>query len=195
MKVFQNTNNGMKMLNHNNVHYEIDKIVEKLEINDYKFTLRVRASIKSRNRNIKISINNETIFSGDIEEGNYEYTKEMHIPPGQSVCFEIATNTHQHGDKIIVETLLINGVDIEKTNLWIMDLRRFKHTDGRIEEKVNGLYHNGQWSITLPTPIFPWIVEKKRQLSVGVKYKTHDLGYDEKIDDMHYKILDRVYRN
>jgi hypothetical protein len=183
------------MLNSNNIHHEVDQILKKSEINDYQITLGFDAKLLSGNRDLTILLNNNIIYSKDILTGSYEIKEESFIPPGKGIKLEAKTSSHVNGDKIIITKLEINGVNIHKTNLWLLDRQKFTHSDGEIETSNNGLYHNGTWSIEIPTPVFPWMMEKKRQLSKDVHYIDRDSkAYEEKLDDIYYKLLNVVYR-
>lgn len=180
------------MLGHNNVNEEIDKLVKDYIIEDYKFTLVVECEIASQGRDLLVSINDDTVFNGAIKSGRYEFNKEIKIPAKQGAIIKAKSNTHEHGDKIIVKELHINGVEITKKHLWVMDRQKFTHSDDTIEMQNNGIYHNGTWSLELDTPIFPWLFRHGMTGSVAFAHRKNT--YKESVDDLHYKVINGVFR-
>ena len=184
------------MLNSNNIHHEIDQVVEKAEINDYKIVLDLEAELPSGKRDLKVLLNGEVVYEGMIETGKHTVTKEAHLSPGKGILMQARTSDHVNGDKIIVTRFEINGVNMHRTNLWLLDSQKFTHDNGEVEIGNNGLYHNGAWSIELPTPVFPWMMKKKREISKNVHYVDRDnKDYQEKLDDIYYKLSSKLWNS
>jgi len=186
------TMNGKAMLGHNNVNEEIDKLVKDSIIVDYKFTLIMQCEIQSEDRDLMVSVNDDVVFDGAVKSGRYEFDKEIKIPPGHKAIIKAKSNTHRHGDKIIINEVHVNGVNITKKHLWVMDQQKFTHIDNTIEMKNNGIYHNGTWSLELDTPIFPWLYKHGMSGSTWGSHKKHT--YKEAVDDLYYKVINNVFR-
>ena len=100
------TMNGKAMLGHNNVNEEIDKLVKDSIIVDYKFTLIMQCEIQSEDRDLMVSVNDDVVFDGAVKSGRYEFDKEIKIPPGHKAIIKAKSNTHRHGDKIIINDFI-----------------------------------------------------------------------------------------
>jgi hypothetical protein len=181
------------MLGHNNVNEEIDRLVNESTIVDYKFTLVIQCEIKSAYRDLSVSVNDDVVFEGAVKSGRYELSKEIKILPGQKAIIKAKSNTHKHGDKIIVDQFHVNGVSIKEKHQWVLDQQKFTHIDGKIEMNNNGIYHNGTWSLELHTPIFPWLFEHSVTGSEALLSHKKNT-YKETVDDLHYKVINTVFR-
>jgi hypothetical protein len=180
------------MLGHNNVNEEIDRLVKDYIIDDYKFTLIMECEIQSKVRNLLLSVNDDVLFDGMVKSGRYEFSKDIKIAPGHKAVIKANSNTHKHGDKIIVAEVHVNGVNITEKHLWVMDQQKFTHINGTIEMRNNGIYHNGTWSLEMDTPIFPWLFKHGMNGSVAFSHSKNT--YKESVDDLHYKIINGVFR-
>ena len=145
------------MIDRNNIEQELEKIVKSVQITDYQITLKVRAASVDRDSDITVSINDLVIHRGEMADGEHQLAGQVNVQPKSLIKIRAHTSTHRHGRRLEVIGLNVNGVDVFETNLWVMDDQRFTHTDGRVEPRTNGLYHNGTWGIDLPTPLLPWL--------------------------------------
>ena len=179
------------MLNRNNIEYEIDQVLESVQVVDYDIELDLAVRGQTGSFGVSVSANDESVYDGFPEFGDLTLCKSMNVPAGREIKLSASTATHRHGQRAIVVGLKINRVDVFKHNLWILDSQRFVHDNGKIEEGCNGLYHNGTWSLTMPTPLFPWIKQERVKRS-GIRYDDH-LKFD--IDgDEYYALLDKMFR-
>ena len=179
------------MLNRNNIEYEFDKIVDSVNIVDYNFEIGVTATSFLKEPTMELSIHDKVIYSGSLKDGEHKFVKKIKADVDSSVIIKAKTDDHIHKQKIVKDRLVINGVNIFKTNLWVLDNQKFTHTDGKIEMKNNGLYHNGTWSLELPTPIFPWMRKNSNKKAKGI-YKDHFRA--DGMSDDYYKLLDKIFR-
>ena len=144
-------------LNRNNIEYELDLIVDSVQITDYDIAITWDARNIDADSDHSISINGDVIHKGVLPDGTHTLTHKVNVPINSKIMFEAKTSTHKHGQHLIMTGLVINGVDMFGSNLWALDRRLFTHTDGRTEEISQGLYHNGTWTLEFPTPLFPWL--------------------------------------
>ena len=178
------------MINRNNIEYELEEIVKSVQITDYEITVKVRAVAMDKHSDLSVSINDEVIHSGDIAGGEHDLKRLVNVQPNKVIQLRAHTNTHKHGKRFEIIGLNVNGVDIFKTNLWVMDEQRFTHTDGRVELQNNGLYHNGTWGLDLPTPLLPWL----RQGSVARSKITFDHMLLDTSSEEYRLLLDKFFR-
>ena len=178
------------MINRNNIEYELEEIVKSVQITDYDIAIKVRAVAMDRKSDLSVSINDKVIHSGDIADGEHELKGSVNVQPNKVIQLRAHTNTHRHGKRLEVTGLNVNGVDIFKTNLWVMDDQRFTHADGRVEMQNNGLYHNGTWGIDLPTPLLPWL----RQGSIKRSKLSFDHMLLDTTSDEYRELLDKFFR-
>ena len=178
------------MINRNNIEYELEEIVRSVQITDYDITLKVRATAVYRDSNITVSINNQVIHRGDLADGEHELTGRVNVQPKGLIKIRAHTSTHRHGRRLEVIGLNVNGVDVFRTNLWVMDDQRFTHADGRVESRNNGLYHNGTWGIDLPTPLLPWL----RQGSIARSKLSFDHMLLDTTSEEYRLLLDKFFR-
>ena len=178
------------MINRNNIEHELEEIVKSVQITDYRITIKVRTVSMHRDSDLTVYINDHIIHSGVIDDGEHELTGLVTVQPNNVIKLRAHTSTHRHGRRLEVIGLNVNGVDVFKTNLWVMDDQRFTHADGRVESRNNGLYHNGTWGIDLPTPLLPWL----RQGSI----KRSKLSFDHMLLDTNSEeyrlLLDKFFR-
>jgi hypothetical protein len=178
------------MINRNNIEYELEEIVKSVQITDYEITVKVRAVAMDEHSDLSVSINDEVIHSGDIADGEHDLKRLVNVQPNKVIQLRAHTNTHKHGKRFEIIGLNVNGVDIFKTNLWVMDEQRFTHTDGRVELQNTGLYHNGTWGLDLPTPLLPWL----RQGSVARSKITFDHMLLDTSSEEYRLLLDKFFR-
>jgi len=179
------------VLNRNNIEYELDRIMECAEISDYDLEITITVKGMHTSTDMSVSANGEPIHTGYLADGDHVIKHKIHIKPNSKLELSMHTATHRHGQQVSLKGLRINKVDLIKSHLWIWDMFKFTHTDGRIEERNNGLYHNGTWGVTMPTPVFPWLTEERNKRS-NVEYRAH-LNFDIDGED-YYKLLDNVFR-
>ena len=178
------------MLNRNNIEYELDQIAKMAQVTDYDISLKVRTVGMGIGSDLSITANELCIHSGNIADGEHELKCKVTVEPDNVIELRAQTKSHRHGKQLVVCGLNINGVDVFKTNLWVMDGQKFTHTDGRIEMQNNGLYHNGTWALDLPTPVLPWL----RQGSISrSKVKFDHMLLDTKSDE-YRQLLDKFFR-
>ena len=179
------------MLNRNNIEHEIDKILETVHVLDYDIELVLSFIGQTGSFAVSVSINDRPVYNECPQDGDIPVTTSVNVPAGGEIKLAAITETHRHGQHAVVAGLKINRVDLIKHNLWIMDGQRFTHRDGKIEERCNGLYHNGTWSLTMPSPLFPWIKQERDKRS-KVSYPDHlDFGIN---GDEYYRLLDQMFR-
>lgn len=178
------------MINRNNIEHELEEIVKSVQITDYRITIKVRATAMHKDSDLTVSINDNIIHSGDIADGEHELTGLVTVQPNKVIKLRAQTSTHRHGKRLEVIGLNVNGVDVFKTNLWVMDDQLFTHTDGRVEPQNNGLYHNGTWGIDLPTPLLPWL----RQGSIARSKISFDHMLLDTTTDEYRELLDKFFR-
>ena len=179
------------MLNRNNVEHELDEIIECGVISDYDIEVTITAADLQSSTDMSISVNGEQIHHGYLADGDHVINHRTRVEPNKALELSMHTSMHRHPQKVFLKRLRINKVDLLETNLWITDLFVFTHTDGRKEEHNNGLYHNGTWKLTMPTPIFPWLIKERNQRS-SIVYREH-LNFSMDGED-YYKLLDDVFR-
>lgn len=178
------------MLNRNNIEYELDKILEPLDITDYELEIEVTVKAPLEPYEINLQANDTVIHTGGLPDGVKKFKTIVHVP-GSTLDLAAHTQTHIHGQHVVVSGLSINNLDIFKSNTWIMDRQKFTHINGDVEKQCNGLYHNGTWSLSMPTPIFPWIRRERNKIS-KVRYHDH-LTFDADGED-YYALLDKIFR-
>jgi len=178
------------MLNRNNIEYELDKILEPLDIKDYELEIDLSVKAPIKPYQLILSANDQIIHKGELSNGDKTFQTTVHVPKGDLVI-SAGTQTHIDGQNVTVSGLRINKIDVFKSNLWIMDSQIFTHLNGEVEKHCNGLYHNGAWSLAMPTPIFPWIRRERNKRS-SVDYFQHS-KFDAEAED-YYKLLDRIFR-
>ena len=144
-------------LNRNNIEYEMDQVVESAQITDYEIDITVDARNLNAGSDHVLSINNDVVHKGALPDGTHTLTHKVNVPTNDKIMFEAKTTTHVNGQHLIITGLVINGVDLFRSNLWALDRRLFTHVDGRTEEISQGVYHNGSWTLEFPTPLFPWL--------------------------------------
>jgi len=179
------------VLNRNNIEYELDRIMECAEISDYDLEMSIEVAGLDASTDMSISANSEVLHKGYLADGEHVIKQRTHVEPNSTLELSMTTTTHRHGQQVSLKGLRINKVDLIKSHLWIWDMFRFTHTDGRIEERNNGLYHNGTWKVTMPTPLFPWLTKERNKRS-SIVYREH-LNFDMDGED-YYKLLDNVFR-
>ncbi len=178
------------MLNRNSIEYELDMVLENIHVTHYKIELDIEVQGQDGAFEVAIAANDDLIYNGCLKDGKHTLHKELTVPPKSELRLTAETSSHRHGQKAVIAGFRLNGVDIPKHNLWVMDSQLFKHVDGK-EEKTNGVYYNGTWSITLPTPVFPWMKAEQVKRS-KVKYDEHlDFGIE---GEEYYTLLDRIFR-
>lgn len=181
---------GDRMLNRNNIEYEIESMVQCAQVVDYDITVKVEAVGLQTGSDVSISINERVIHSGNLVDGHHSFDCKITVQPKSEIEIIAKTSTHLHGKRLVINGLIINGVDIFETNLWVMDSQKFTHSDGKVEQFNNGLYHNGVWSLNLPTPVLPWL----RQGSVAKSKTDYDHMHLDSNTDEYREILDKFFR-
>jgi hypothetical protein len=179
------------MLNRNSVEYELDNIIECAVISDYDLEITITVAGLRSSTDMSVSVNGEPIHRGYLADGDHVINHRIHVEPDSELGLSMHTSMHRHGQKVFLKRLRINKVDLLKSNLWITDMFKFTHTDGRKEEHNNGLYHNGTWKVTMPTPVFPWLTKERNKRS-SIVYREH-LNFSMDGED-YYKLLDDVFR-
>lgn len=178
------------MLNRNNIEYELDKILEPLDIKDYELEIDLRTRAPLEPYEILLRANDQVIYKGGLSNGNKTFQTTIHVPEGD-LFLNAETQSHINGQQVVVSGLRINKTDVFRSNLWVMDRQIFTHVNGEVEKYCNGLYHDGTWSLSIPTPIFPWIRRERNKLS-NVDYFQHS-KFDAEAEE-YYKLLDRIFR-
>ena len=178
------------MLNRNNIEYELDKILEPLDIKDYELEIDLCVKAPTKPYQLIVRANETVMHRGGLVDGDKTFQTTVHVPKGDLVI-TADTQSHINGQHVIVSGLRINKIDVFKSNLWIMDRQIFTHLNGDVEKHCNGVYHNGTWSLTMPTPLFPWI-RKERNKRSKVDYFEHSKFNAD--DEDYYKLLDRIFR-
>jgi len=179
------------MLNRNNIEYELDKIIECAEISDYVVEITIAVAGMDASTDMSMSANGETMHKGYLADGDHMIRHRIHVEPNSTLELSMRTSTHRHGQQVSIKGLRINEVDLIRNHLWIWDMFKFTHTDGRVEERNNGLYHNGTWKVTMTTPLFPWLTTERNKRS-SIVYREH-LNVDIHGED-YRKLLDNVFR-
>lgn len=179
------------MLNRNNIEHELDKIMECSDISDYDIEVTLSVTGLNEKSDTCLKVNDQTIHSGYLTDGEHTLQQKVQVPGDRTLELSLHTSTHNHGQKVSVEGIRINGVDLLKSHQFIWDMFKFTHTDGKVEEQNNGLYHNGLWNLSMPTPLFPWLTKERNKRS-NVEYRAH-LNFDMDGED-YYKLLDNVFR-
>jgi len=179
------------MLNRNNVEYEMDQVLKSMHIEDYHVQVQLEVQGQSGSFELALEVNDQTLLEDTPPDGTHTLAAQINVPAGQEMRLSARTRTHVHPQRAVVSGLIINGVDIFKHNLWVMDRQRFTHTNGRVEQNCSGIYHNGTWELVMPTPLFPWIKQGRTERS-KVKYLDHiDFGIS---GDEYYTLLDKIFR-
>lgn len=178
------------MLNRNNIEYEIESIVQSAQVVDYDITVKIETLNMNTDSDVTIAVDECVMHSGDLDDGEHSFTCKLTVQPNNTIKLRARTNTHRHGKRLAFTGLTVNGVDIFKTNLWVMDAQKFTHADGRVELHNNGLYHNGEWSLDLPTPVLPWL----RQGSLAKSKTEFDHMHLDSTTDEYREILDKFFR-
>jgi hypothetical protein len=178
------------MINRNNIEYELEEIAKSAQVTDYEITIKVRSVAMARDSDLTITVNGDTIHSGDLADGEHELLGQLNVQPNKVIELRAHTASHRHGKRLQIIGLNVNGVDVFKTNLWVMDEQKFTHADGRVEICNNGLYHNGTWGIDLPTPLLPWL----RQGSIARSKLSFDHLLLDTSSDEYRLLLDKFFR-
>jgi len=179
------------VLNRNNVEYEMDQLLKSIQIEDYSIVLDLSVSGQNGLFEVTVAVMDQIILEGRPDDGKHTLSTKITVPPGQDLRLSASTSTHTHPQQAVITGLMINGVDIFKHNLWVIDRQRFTHDDGRLEKNCSGLYHNGTWELSMPTPLFPWMKQGRIDRS-EVKYLDHlDFGIS---GDEYYSLLDKIFR-
>jgi len=178
------------MINRNNIEYELEEIVKSAQVTDYEITIKVRSVAMDKDSDLTITVNGDTIHSGDLADGEHELLGQVNVQPNKIIELRAHTASHRHGKRLEIIGLNVNGVDVFKTNLWVMDEQKFTHADGRVETCNNGLYHNGIWGIDLPTPLLPWL----RQGSIARSKVSFDHLLLDTDSDEYRLLLDKFFR-
>ena len=157
------------MLTLENIESEIEKYAAKAELYQYKFQIDLTGSSCNGDPHMYIMINDQ-IFYDQKFSGQKSFIID-HALPKDNKCNIIVglknktvNNTLIQNDRIVedqfvrVDNLKINQISLKKNNLYFWDHAKFVKQDGKeIVSKTDGAYYSGEWVLSLPTPIFPYL--------------------------------------
>lgn len=162
------------MLTLKNIESEIEKYASMAEEYQYNFQFDLFGSSCNGDPSFYIKINNQTFYDEKFS-GQKTFVID-HVLPKNDTCNIILglknkninnnnPNTVVNNDNKIVKDqyvkildLKINQISLKKNNLYFWDKAKFLKTgsDQPIYQ-TDGAYYNGEFILSLPTPIFPFL--------------------------------------
>ena len=163
------------MLTLDNIEQEIDRYANLSHENSYKIEIDVESHSCNGSPQIYIQINDQTYHEEKVET-NKTYITDTFIENNSSCKIVIGMigkteqNTKSENNKIVEDQFVricdirINKISIVKNNLYFFDYNKFTKSDTKeVLTKTDGLYYNGELSLEIPTPIFPFLSNLRQQ--------------------------------
>ena len=163
------------MLTLDNIEQEIDRYANLSHENSYKIEIDVESYSCNGSPHIYVQINDQTYYEEKVET-NKTYCIDTFIQ-NDSICKIVIgmigkteQNTRSENNKIVedqfvrIHDICINKISIVKNNLYFFDYNKFTKSDTKeVLTKTDGLYYNGELSLEIPTPIFPFLSNLRQQ--------------------------------
>ena len=160
-----------------NFKVQIQELVKSTHLKDYRIEIDLKAYECNGWPIAKIVLNGKTYFEGQVQgDAKLEY------PVGAKddsldVCISMQGKTNRNitlkGEKIernqycVIEDIRINGISIKHEHDAFWQDSLFVKKDGGILNKTDGLYHNGDWKLSLQEPVFPLLSKRFQDRSGG----------------------------
>ena len=185
------------MLTLDNIEQEIEKYAELSH--EHSYTIEIDVEPQSCNGAPQIYVKiNDCIYYEEKIETNKTYRVDTFIKK-DSICKIVLgmvgkteKNTLSEGKTIVanqyarIVDIRINKITIVKNHLYFYDHTQFANSDtGEVLHNTDGVYYNGELSLEIPTPIFPFL-SKLRQQKVNthlLQDKNYVLDYGKTISD------------
>ena len=163
------------MLTLDNIEQEIDRYANLSHENSYKIEIDVESQSCKGAPQIYVKIN-DCIYYEEKIKTNKTYCIDTFIEQ-DSICKitlgmigKTEQNTSIENNKIVADQsvkicdIRINNISIVNNNLYFFDYTKFTKSDTKeIITKTDGLYYNGELSLEIPTPIFPFLSKLRQQ--------------------------------
>ena len=157
------------MLRLKNIESEIDKCVALADEYSYRFEIELQGVLCNGDPNTFIKINQTTYYEEKFN-GDKSFVIDC-VLPKDSVCNIViglqhkqTSNTILQNNKIIqdqfvkIRDIRINQISLVKNNLYFWDHSKFvMQNNGEVLHNRDGAYFNGEFILSLQTPIFPYL--------------------------------------
>ena len=162
-----------------NFKVQIQELVRSTHLKNYSIDIDLKAYECNGWPMVKIILNDKTYFEGQAKgDAKLKYSVDAK-DDSLDVCISMQGKTNRNitlkGEKIernqycVIEDIRINGISMKHEHDAFWQDSLFVKNDGAILHKTDGLYHNGDWKLSLPEPVFP-LLNKKFQDRSGGKF-------------------------
>lgn len=153
------------MLTLQNIESEIDKCVATADEYAYKFQIKLEAKSCNGDPLVYIKINDQQYYHQRLQ-GNKTFVIDTVLDKNNTCCLIVGlegknnSNTMIENNKIIKDQFVkVTDIQINQLSLTnFMNYSKFVNAEsGNTTHQVDGVYQNGEFLLSLKTPIFPYL--------------------------------------